>query len=1187
MQGDGSEGADEDEWGGFGEDDEEEQDSTTVVAQAEHGGSNNKSKPPTGQELRAIQDASLLYRSNSFKLQIDALLPNVRPKGSQKSPLDHFLMTLHTFLRSLPSIPAQHPLLAYKSLGKQGVAVPYTLPFPTRETKWKVTFEKPTDITLVGSWANKISVKGKDDKHFGVDIAVEMPESLFQEKDYLDGRFFFKRSYYLATIAAAIQDEKSALNVEVFYEAALNDPRLTTIVLRPHKDDSQSDFSNLHAQVRIIPVLPSPSPIPFHRLSPSHTNIRTSSDDPAETQLSTPLYNTTLLLSSLPKADLLTNHKLKEISPAFQDAVMLLRVWANQRGYGEGSQLCVRGFEGKGFWWAALLGLLILGEEPSSTGKTNVRQKPLGRGLSSYQLFKAALYFLSRHEFSKSAIFVKSSEGHTFPPEEYVHHHSAVFVDSSSRVNILANVPLGSLELLRHDARKTLEILDHPTSTSDDPFTQVFLREQRHLSTRFDVVLRVELSRAKLSSSVASSSELDHGSSDNALLSSLSTVLHHGLGNRTQAVVLLHPSSEVRLISEVYPSRLTSIYVGLIYDSDHAFRLVDHGPSVEDQDSEEAKQFRNFWGEKAELRRFKDGRITESVVWEVKTSDERAHIPSMVVRHLLGRHFSLVNEDIQTWQAQFDSSLHFPDSVLDLHESSRGSTGFKAAISAFDNIVKGLKALDDQLPLALLNVSPVSEYLRYTSTFSPLPIPASSSLALPEPLRYLPPMDIILEFEKSAKWPDDLRAIQKMKLAFFESIATVIMKAMGGVKATVVVGETSTKTSAIQDQASLEIMTPQGWAFSARIWHDREATLLDRIINDKPRNRKVGQITDVEHNPELHEARQAKELYTRRFIHAPQHHRAINNLCHRFTAFAGTVRLVKRWLASHWLLQCHVSEEAVEIICAHIFLSSDGVGTSVTDASACVPRSKERGFALVVEYLKEWEWENPLFVPLYSTKDSIVSTKPTGAVVSASSRGVWFISTEQDTEGRVWTAGGPDLIVARRIRSLAVATWDFLCGIENSSGFTVKDLFIHPTVHYDIIIELNSSVLPRYFQNVVADPGVWSRKNVSQGSDMGTVVRPGFDPARLFFNDLARTYGETLKFFYDPYGGNRIGAVWIPTLKNPRLFRVLGGFSSIPNKKENEKAKDKGLVVLNERAVLDEIERLGAGLIERIVLQNS
>ena len=59
---------------------------------------------------------------------------------------------------------------------KQDVAVPYSLPMPTEETNWKVAFEKPSNITIVGSWGNKLSVKGKDKAPFRVDVAVEMPD---------------------------------------------------------------------------------------------------------------------------------------------------------------------------------------------------------------------------------------------------------------------------------------------------------------------------------------------------------------------------------------------------------------------------------------------------------------------------------------------------------------------------------------------------------------------------------------------------------------------------------------------------------------------------------------------------------------------------------------------------------------------------------------------------------------------------------------------------------------------------------------------------------------------------------------------------------------------------------------------------------------------------------------------------
>jgi len=92
----------------------------------------------------------------------------------------------------------------------------------------------------------------------------------------------------------------------------------------------------------------------------------------------------------------MSTYGLKNALPAFHDAYTLLRVWANQRGYGDG-ELCVKGFEGKGLFWAGLLHYLISGEELVGTKSGGAKlRRPLGKGLSSYQLFKAVLDFLGK-----------------------------------------------------------------------------------------------------------------------------------------------------------------------------------------------------------------------------------------------------------------------------------------------------------------------------------------------------------------------------------------------------------------------------------------------------------------------------------------------------------------------------------------------------------------------------------------------------------------------------------------------------------------------------------------------------------------------------------------------------------------------------------------------------------------------
>lgn len=532
---------------------------------------------------------------------------------------------------------------------------------------------------------------------------------------------------------------------------------------------------------------------------------------------------------------------------------------------------------------------------------------------------------------------------------------------------------------------------------------------------------------------------LDFGSPQNALLSSLTSIIRRGLGNRSRAVTVLHPSSTSRPTSQAHPSTPDVIFIGIIHNPQQAFHLVDHGPAAGDEDQVALEQFREFWGEKSELRRFKDGRILESVVWEVTTADEKAHVPSNIVRYLLKRHFNIGENDVETWQTPFDSVLRLPQSISQQYLASKISTGFRGALTAFDDLVKAIKKLDDELPLTLLNISPSSEFLRYTSIFSPVPLPRTLAASLPECARYLAPMDIIIEFEKSSRWPDDLKAIQTIKLAFFECLASALMKSVDGLKAKVVIGD-GVHTSDILDKASLEIITPDGWAFSAHIWHDREVHLLTRIISGS------GNLPHIvvknktnKKTTEYFEALEAKQVYLRRFIHAPRHHRAIAALYHHYSAFSGTVRIVKRWLASHWLLNTHISEEVVELICASFFIDG-GRGASIMDLDSeqtsqhLVPCSKERGFAAVVRFLKEWEWEDGLVVPLYGLQppENLSNTSTTPSVNNVMHKGVWRVSTEHDREGHVWTCNGPDLVVARRVRSLAEATWSCLQSLEEA-----------------------------------------------------------------------------------------------------------------------------------------------------------
>jgi len=59
-----------------------------------------------------------------------------------------------------------------------------------------------------------------------------MLQKLFQEKDYLNGRLFHKRAYYIAVLASAIRNS-DVFKVDVNYQSQGEDSRLTKLVLTP------------------------------------------------------------------------------------------------------------------------------------------------------------------------------------------------------------------------------------------------------------------------------------------------------------------------------------------------------------------------------------------------------------------------------------------------------------------------------------------------------------------------------------------------------------------------------------------------------------------------------------------------------------------------------------------------------------------------------------------------------------------------------------------------------------------------------------------------------------------------------------------------------------------------------------------------------------------------------------------
>ena len=410
--------------------------------------------------------------------------------------------------------------------------------------------------------------------------------------------------------------------------------------------------------------------------------------------------------------------------------------------------------------------------------------------------------------------------------------------------------------------------------------------------------------------------------------------------------------------------------------------------------------------------------------------EEATTIPAQIVKWLVQKHFGITEETIRCLSSHPDflTIVQTPPSARDaICVAGAERLGFRPVLEAYESFYKVLKSIDDELPLAILHVTPASELLRYSSIFVPHPIDLDRFGTAPDCLKWVPHAEIVMQFESSPRWPDDLAAIQKVKLALMEKVGRVVSSRMSRSKVAVVFDKDATE---IEDGASLEVLLTHGIALRVRIWHERERTLLERIVEDDSPGLSLGSALP---KPPRRLVIPALKTHIHRFLHSPQHHSAIAPLHHRFPSYSAATRLLKRWFSSH-LLSNHVSAEAIELLMASVYLDP---------GSRHIPSSASNGFIRAVESLASWDWKGaPVLVPVFSASREATSgrtTFPDEARAEAIdkfekmrhsdkeiTRTAWVIVTERDLDGAVWTSGGPSKVVAGRINVLARATIEAL-----------------------------------------------------------------------------------------------------------------------------------------------------------------
>ncbi|KAH7138250.1 Nrap protein [Dendryphion nanum] len=1102
-------------------------------------------KRSTSSQQDGIYTAEI-FKSNMFKLQVDELLEQVKPRYKRKEA-ENAMRTLKELVEQIPSREPVTIPEAEKSMKSIGVIIPFPHA-PPKDAMYKLQFDRPSNVNVTGSYALQIATRTED--RITMDMVVTMPKSIFQEKDYLNYRYFYKRAYYLACLAAAIKTSKQQM-FEVSFDLLGGNPLQPVIVINPSGDRGAHDFSKSKCSIRILLSLPE-NTFPTAKLIPTSNCIRTKNDNsepgPSTRDMPpTPFYNATLQSEVSVTAYLKLLHGVSTRSDAFKDACILGRVWLKQRGFG--SRIRQGGFGN--FEWSALMALLL--QPGRSSGAP-----PLSSGYSSYQLFKATLQFLANHDLSKSPSKFQADDVKLPKGED-----SPILFDGLRNINLLYKMTNWAYKRLQLEAHATIDML---SSSLSDHFELTFILKTNLLHYRYDAFFLIP-----------APSSVNYAVID-PLIESCSTMyntLVRALTDRFTAVSFSIADEEPWKISTARSIQYQgkSILISIATHPVNANRTVDHGPAAEDKKA--AASFRQFWGDKAELRRFKDGSILESLVWSVKDSSQS--VIEQIVRYCLEKHCGISQE------AKFFGDTF---AVIIPHGRIPGQSSisaFSARMNALTNLEKHIRDLEG-LPLQIRTIRAADPALRYATI---------------DPENKDIPANLTIQFEGSARWPDDLCAIQRTKIAFLLKLSDLLTSAKLPYVTRVGLENPSQPS---QNQAYLDIILSHTLTFRLRIHHDREPTLLQRQLKDKTLD-----------GPSRESAASALALYKQAFIHTITHTQAVQILCTRFPALSPSIRLVKRWFGSH-LLSPHFAPELIELFVVRNFLQP---------YPWPVPATATTGFLRTLFWLSRWDWR---YVPLVvDFSSNFTATNATGEEDAASqtlkqsdiegiqtrfeawrridpamNRVAIFAATNLDSEGTTWTdKGRPEKVVASRMTALAKAATNVIRSeqenlIAHLNGFLDKSttldlnnadtLFVSQHSDYDILLHMSPKFSPfskstkPAFKNLQLQSGALSSKDAQA---------IGFSPISLFLTDLQALYGDAIIWFYDPERLDVVAGLWNPGVVAQRGWKVKVGWNSVPIKGKNKKdGKEETVEVkVNKGGILSEIRRLGGDMVTNVEIK--
>ncbi|KAL1551276.1 nucleolar protein 6-like [Salvia divinorum] len=924
-------------------------------------------------------------------------------------------------------------------------------------------FRKPKSVEIGGSYSFQCVAR----PDVNVDLFLRLPKECFHEKDYLNYRYHAKRFLYLCIIKKHLKSSPLIKGVE--WLAFHNEARKPVLIVYPAVQLS----NNIPFSVKIIPT--APSIFAFSKLSFERNNIRSLNQ-------ATPKYNNSIL------EDMFIEENAEYVKRTFKgckelgEALILLKVWARKASLYVHDCL-------SGFMITVITAYLV-----TKSGKNSISSS-----MNAMQILRITLDFIANSKVWDSGLFFQPKGERNVSNKErkaLLQSFPVMVCDPCGNYNAAFRMSPSGFQELRDEAAVALSCMD---KCEYEGFDEIFMTNIDY-PAKYDYCIRLNLkdNHDFHASGYCLDDECWRSYEQRVLC-----VIDQALRGRTKLVRVIwrNASSDCNFENGLSMLDGEPLFVGIAIGSvEEAFKQAVLGPSPEEKDK--AVEFRNFWGDKATLRWFRDGKIAEVAVWEHEAWEKHLIIKE-ICEHVLMRHLSLPKQNIITIVDQLDFVLR--------HGNKDPVSCAGSLMKAYDDLSKHLRLLDD-IPLRISSVQPLDSAFRLTSVFPPVPHPLANKESARIKLEKhtatcVQPLEVMIQLEGSGNWPMDELAMEKTKTAFLLRIAESLHSKFG------------ITCTATEDDVDIFV---SGYAFRLKILHERGLSLV----------KKFGGQTK-------HVLSADKKLFLR-----GQHSSMIDGLRGRYPIYGPIVRLAKRWVSAH-LFSNSLPEEAIELLVAHLFLKP---------LPFRPPCSRITGFLRYLRLLSEYDWSfSPLIVDINGDitpdddkeiNESFMSNRKQYEGNMHNAKPAMFLATSYDKESEAWTMQSPTAAELKRLAAYATSSANFLTNVvmkNQLDAYGWDRLFRTPLNNYNAVVLLHRDKLP-YPNRLLFPSEVKLGKQVLRGNaskafqpflllqemknnlgELKNKLMVGFDPQRYLISEIEREFPDMFKVWCDSLGGDAIG----------------------------------------------------------------